>query len=75
MNAREVLTTEPFLLEQCNGERITNRQRRRGARRRGEVVRACLLAHPRIECDVRVTRERRLDDTGERDGAHTELPA
>ena len=59
MQPREVLAAKSLVLEQRHGERVAERERDRGARRRREIVRTRLLAHPRIERHVAQPRERR----------------
>ena len=54
MEPREVLAPESLLLEQRHRERVAERERGGGARGRREVVRARLLAHPRVERHVAV---------------------
>ena len=72
MQAREVLTLKPLLLEERDRERIPNRQRDRRARRGREIVRARLDGHGRVEHDVGVSRHRRSTLAGERDQSNAE---
>ena len=71
MEAGEVLARESLLLEQRHRQRVAERQRGRGARRRREVVRAGLLATQASSATVavRASVER---SAGERDGRYAE---
>src|SRR5689334_1908433 len=72
MEPREILGTKTALLEQCNRERIANDERGGGARRGSEIVRTRLLAHPRIDGDVRVAAERGLRLPHQRESSYPE---
>ena len=60
MKPREVLAPESLVLEQRHGQRVAQGERGRRARGRREIVRARLLAHPRVERHVAVPAERRV---------------
>src|SRR5688572_24089907 len=72
MNSREILASKALFLEQRDREGVAQRERRGGAGGGREVMRARFLSHPRIECDIGMTSERRLRDTGQRNGANAE---
>ena len=72
MQPREVLAAEALVLQQRDGERVTQRKRRGRARGRCEVVRARFLAHPRVQRNVAQLRQRRADLARDGDGAYTE---
>ena len=60
------------LLEQRHGQRVAQRERGRRAGGRREVVRTRLLAHPRVERDVAVPRQRRARLPRDGDGPYAE---
>ena len=71
MQSRKVSDLEAFLLEQCNSQRIPDRQRDCRARSGCQIVHAGLFAHPRVERNVGVPGECRLHVARNRDCADT----
>ena len=66
MRQREILLGETAGFQHRDRERIAHRQRRGGARGRGQAQRAGFLADADIEVDIGAARQRRLRIAGER---------
>ena len=66
MQTRKVFALKALLLEERHRERVSDRERDRGARRRCEIVRTRLNRHGRVEDDVGVARHGRSALAGER---------
>src|SRR5665811_1895249 len=58
MQSREILAAKSLLLQERDGQRITECECRRRTRCRREIVRARFLAYPGIERDVAEPRKR-----------------
>src|SRR5882672_1485723 len=67
MRPGKILLTEPARVQQRHRKSITERQRRRGARGRGEVERTRFLGDSRIEVHVRLLCQRRIRVAGHGD--------
>src|SRR5438093_12074577 len=72
MKTSEVLSAKSLLLKERDRERVSQGERRRGARGRRQIMGTGLLGHARVEHDVAVARQRRVTLTGDGDGARAE---
>ena len=58
VTAREIVRREAALLEERHRQRVAERERGRGARRRREVERTGFLRDASVEVHIRLARER-----------------
>src|SRR5688500_12870982 len=71
MQSGEIVGVEALLLEQRNGQGVTQSQRNGGAGGWSQIVRTRLLLHPRVERHIAVARESRVGVAGQRDCRYT----